>query len=96
VKVIWTLTALGHLESIHEYVRRTSPAYAVVLLERLLSRGTQMASFPHSGRVVPERQREDIREVFETPYRIMYQVTADAVYVLAVIHGRRADLGELP
>jgi plasmid stabilization system protein ParE len=96
VRVVWTLTALGHLESIHQFVARTSPAYAALLLDRILERGAQIGAFPHSGRVVPERQREDIREVFEPPYRLMYQVTADAVYVLAVIHGRRADLGELP
>jgi plasmid stabilization system protein ParE len=37
--------------------------------------------------MVPELQRDDIREVIEPPYRIMYRILADRIDVLTVFHG---------
>ena len=36
--------------------------------------------------MVPELDREDIREVIETPYRIVYRILADRIDVLTVFH----------
>ena len=47
----------------------------------------EVAEFPLSGRMVPEYETRDIREVIESPYRIIYRVTADSIDVLAVVHG---------
>ena len=38
--------------------------------------------------MVPEYQDPDIREVIEGQYRVIYEVTASEIHVLAVIHGR--------
>jgi hypothetical protein len=37
--------------------------------------------------MVPEYQDPDIREVLEGQYRVIYEVTASEIQVLAVIHG---------
>jgi plasmid stabilization system protein ParE len=37
--------------------------------------------------MVPEYQDPDIREVLEGQYRVIYEVTAKEIQVLAVIHG---------
>ena len=37
--------------------------------------------------MVPEYQDPDIREVMEGQYRVIYEVTAREIQVLAVIHG---------
>ncbi|MEA1950673.1 MAG: type II toxin-antitoxin system RelE/ParE family toxin [Planctomycetota bacterium] len=50
-------------------------------------RSEQIAAFPLSGHIVPEYEVDDIREVFERPYRLIYRVTSDRVDVLAVVHG---------
>ncbi len=44
---------------------------------------------PISGRKVPEYEAEDIRELIEKPYRIIYRIKSDQIDVLAVIHGAR-------
>ena len=51
------------------------------------SRSQQIADFPLSGRKVPEYEMEQIREVIEGSYRIIYHIKSDQVDVLAVIHG---------
>jgi plasmid stabilization system protein ParE len=39
--------------------------------------------------MVPELQREDVRELIVPPYRVIYRRTADAVEIAALRHGAR-------
>ena len=86
MKVYWADTALEHLRAIHTYIARNSPQYALRVVDRLTRRSQQIADFPLSGRVVPEFEHGQIREVLEGPYRIIYYIKPDQVDVLAVIH----------
>ncbi len=56
-------------------------------MDRLTRRSQQIAKFPFSGRVVPEFEVPQIRQVLEGPYRIIYYIKPDQIDVLAVIHG---------
>jgi addiction module RelE/StbE family toxin len=87
MKVYWTDTALRHLDAIYGYIARDSPAYAKRMVDRLTGRSKQISEFPLSGRIVPEYQMNQIREVIEGPYRIIYYIKPDQIDVLAVIHG---------
>jgi len=51
--------------------------------------------FPTSGRIVPEFGREDVREIVFGNYRIMYQMVADEVEVIAFVHGARELSSEM-
>jgi hypothetical protein len=44
--------------------------------------------------MVPESGVPDIRELFIRSYRLIYQVTAEHVFILAFVHGAR-DLAAL-
>jgi toxin ParE1/3/4 len=65
MRVHWTNTAIEHLVSIHEYVAHNSQPYADRLVDKLTRRSEQIATFPLSGRMVPEYRNESIREVKE-------------------------------
>jgi toxin ParE1/3/4 len=95
MKVYWTDTAQRHLDAIYGYVARDSPAYAKRMVDRLTGRSQQIAEFPLSGRIVPEYQMNQIREVIEGPYRIIYYIKPDQIDVLAVIHGAQ-DIARWP
>lgn len=86
MKVHWTDTAIEHLQAIHDYIAKDSPQYALRIVDRLTRRSQQIAEFPLSGRVVPEFEVPQIREVLEGPYRIIYYIKPDQVDVLAVVH----------
>lgn len=77
MKVHWTDTAREHLRAIHAYIARNSPPYALRIVDRLTRRSQQIAGFPLSGRVVPEFEHEQIREVLEGPYRLIYYIKPD-------------------
>jgi plasmid stabilization system protein ParE len=87
MKVYWTDTAEGHLDAIYAHIALDSPQYAKRMVDRLTRRSQQIADFPLSGRRVPEYDADQIREVIEGPYRIIYHMKLDQVDVLAVIHG---------
>ncbi len=82
MKVEWTDHALEQLWAIHEYLSRSSPEYAQGVVDRLTSRTRQIRNFPLSGRVVPEYDLPQVREVVEGPYRIIYYIKPDQIDIL--------------
>ncbi|HPD16070.1 MAG TPA: type II toxin-antitoxin system RelE/ParE family toxin [Planctomycetota bacterium] len=89
MKVHWTDTAQAHLDAIRRYIAQDSVEYALRMVDRLTRRSQVIAGFPLSGRTVPEYERDDLREVIEGPYRLIYLIRDDRVDVIAVIHGAR-------
>ena len=89
MRVHWTQNSIDHLVNIYEYIALNSPTYAKRMVDRITRRSEQIADLSLSGRKVPEYQSEDIRELIEKPYRIIYRIKADQIDVLAVIHGAR-------
>ncbi len=87
MKVFWTDTAVKHLSGIYAYIAQNSPQYARRVVYLLTRRSEQISKFPSSGRIVPEFETEQIREVIEGSYRIIYYIKPDQIDVLAVIHG---------
>ncbi len=86
MKVFWTETAVNHLSSIYSYISQNSPQYAQRLVERLTHRSEQIAKFSRSGRIVPEFETKQIREVIEGSYRIFYYIKPDQIDIIAVLH----------
>ena len=77
---------MQHLLAIYAHIARDAPRYGQRMIDRLTARSEQIASFPLSGRMVPEYQAADVREVIERPYRIIYRIKPDQIDVLAVVH----------
>lgn len=92
MRVFWTDAALNQLEAIRDYLEQTSSDYARRVVERLINRSEQLAAFPRSGRMVPEYEIDDVRQVIESSYRIIYLIKENQVEVLAVIHTSRKGL----
>ena len=89
MKLRWTSRARRDLLAISRYIARDDPSAARQWIERLRKRSRKAAATPLAGRVVPEIQRADIREVFVRTYRIVYRVHEDSIDVLTVFEGHR-------
>jgi len=87
MKVHWTENAIDNLVGIYEYIARNSAIYAKRMVDKISRRSEQIADRPFSGRKVPQYDAEDIREIIERPYRIIYRIKSDTIDVLAVLHG---------
>ena len=96
--VIWTERAREDLVEIFRYIAQDNRPAAARWVSRLIERAESAADAPLSGRVVPEVQREDVREVFLKSYRVIYRVAGEDVRVLTVFEGHRrlryADLDD--
>jgi len=92
VRVFWTDVALNQLEAIRDYLSQTSPEYARRVVERLVNRSEQIAVFPRSGRMVPEYEIDEVRQVIESSYRLIYLIREEQVEILAVLHTSRKGL----
>lgn len=97
MKVLWTDAAVAQLETIHDYLAQTSPEYARRIIDRLTKRSIQISAFPFSGRIVPEYELNEVREIIEGLHRIVYLIKEEEsrIEVLAVIHGSREGLNPL-
>jgi len=89
LKIIWSQEALDDIESIATYIEKDSPMYAKSVVQTLFSKVTLLPDFPLIGRVVPEYQDENIRELFVYSYRVIYKISSQAIHIIAVIHGKR-------
>jgi toxin ParE1/3/4 len=87
MKLYWTETARQDLLSIKRYIESDKPTAAKQWVERLRERARSALHAPLAGRKVPELSRDDIRELIEGNYRIVYQVFADRIVVLTVFEG---------
>lgn len=97
MRVVWTAQAQARLTEIHTYIAKDQPLNASRFIDRVTRRGDCIGDHPQAGRIVPEYRQEDLREVFEGAYRIIYRILADRVDVVTVRHGAQllpAEPGE--
>ena len=88
-KLIWTEPALADLEAIYDFIAKDSEYYASSFLEELIQQPEKLIDFPGIGRIVPEADQDDIRELIFQNYRIIYQLDEVKIMILTVIHGKR-------
>jgi len=90
VKIVWTKTALIDLKNIFYYVAKDSKYYATRLVERIIDAVEQLENFPKSGRIVPEKNDETIREIIFGNYRIFYKmVSQNKISILRIHHSAK-------
>lgn len=86
----WTPQAKDDLITIAEYIAQDSQKYARIEIQRLRERARQAAKFPNSGRVVPELQNPQIRELILGNYRIIDTIVDEKdIDILTVHHSAR-------
>jgi toxin ParE1/3/4 len=72
------------------------PETAERLVDGLFAAVARLAQFPLSGRQVPEFQREDLREIIQHGFRIIYRVETKRIAILTVRHSLQLlDEGDL-
>jgi len=90
VKLIWTDQAINDLGDIGDYIAENSEKYAKLTVKKLFERPDILKTFPQAGRIVPEKNDENVRELIEGNYRIIYEiVSADQINILTVYHSAR-------
>ena len=87
--VFWTHNAKRELRAVYDYIAQNSPRYAEGMVDRITRKSQQLEQFPYLGSEVSEYGDVTVRELLESPYRIIYRVREDRVDVVSVVHGAR-------
>ncbi|MCL4706050.1 type II toxin-antitoxin system RelE/ParE family toxin [bacterium] len=97
-RVFFVAEAEQDLLDIYNYVATyDSVGQAEALLQSLEMACYRLATFPRRGRIPPELERIGVleyRETFYKPYRIIYEIMREGVYIHGIFDGRR-ELQEL-
>ncbi|MHB8809357.1 MAG: type II toxin-antitoxin system RelE/ParE family toxin [Desulfobulbaceae bacterium] len=89
MKIVWASVAIDRATEIAGYIARDSPSAAAKWVETLFSKVELLATAPESGRVVPEVNRLDIRELIYGNYRIIYLIEKNRISILTVRHSKQ-------
>ncbi len=91
-KLEWTSNAKNDLLNIVAYIKKDSPSIANDVYQKIKKKARSSNFFPLKGRVVPELQKEGItlyREFIASPWRIIYKVGNETVYIMAILDSRQ-------
>lgn len=88
-QIIWTKKSLKDLQAINDYITLDSAFYAARFISKLIRRVDQLIDLPESGRVVPEKDDNEIRELIEGNYRIVYRLQKENITILRIHNAAR-------
>ena len=89
VRIEWTNPALEDLKEIYDFIKRDSKNFAKLFIEKTYIKIQQLKDFPKIGRIVPEKNDVNIREIIFHNYRIVYRIKEENIEIITVIHGSR-------
>ena len=74
-EIFWTRQAREDLRAIRAYIARDARATASAYVRRLRQSVGRLGEFPFSDEVVSEIGQEEMREIFQGNYRLVYRVS---------------------
>lgn len=91
-KVKWTKHARADIFQIIHRIAVQHPLSAKKIYQRIKILAQKLDHYPMRGRVVPELKEYSIttyQELIHDPWRIIYSIVQDTVYISAIIDSRR-------
>ena len=88
-EVRWTPQALDDLEAVCLFIARDAPPVSAIFAQQAFEATDRLAGFPESGRIVPEMNDPNFREIMFGNYRLIYRLLSGDVDILTVHHGSR-------
>lgn len=97
MKVVWSPLAIDRAYDAAAYIAGDNPEAALRWLDGLFAVTDRLEQLPESGRVVPEINQPEFREVvYRHAYRVIYRVERNQVSILTVRNfAQELDPGEL-
>lgn len=94
VQIKWTFQAKDDLRSIANFMSRDSKNYAKLQVLKIRNRTNILRSQIRIGKIVPEINMENIQELIEGNYRIIYRIVSENQIDILTIHHSSRDLSK--
>ncbi len=89
MKIVWSPLALEKLSEIADYITLDKPTASLNWIETVFEEVEKLATFPESGRVVPELNTDKYRELIIGNYRVIYKQVKSQIHILTVRNFRQ-------
>lgn len=96
MRIDWTPEALSELAAVETWIAQDSAHAAKAMVSRLIERCEQLAVAPRGAPRLPRYERDDLRMLYERPYRIVYQIHADRIEIITLWHYRQNQPHDFP
>jgi toxin ParE1/3/4 len=89
MKIIWSPLAVERASEIAYYIARDNPSAAEKWVAAVFSKVEQLKRAPEIGRMVPEIENKQFREIIYGNYRIIYRIAQKQISILTIRHGKQ-------
>lgn len=86
MNIVWSSEARKSLWAIQKFIAQDSEFYAARMVARIVERVERTALAPSQGHPVHEYPEEPLKEVHESPYRIIYGYSEAELHVVTIVH----------
>lgn len=90
MEVIFTDRFLTRIEECTDYIALDDIPTAIKWPEGVFKHCEQLSAQPESGRVVPEFNRDEIKELIHGNYRLVYELKSNRIDMLTIWHVRQS------
>ena len=89
MRIIWSLLAVDRASEIADYIAQDKPSAAKKWIDTIFSKVEKLKSSPEIGRIVPEINDSQFRELIYGNYHIIYRIETKQISILTIRHGRQ-------
>ncbi len=83
-KIFWSPLAYERLEEIFEFISEDNVSAAQATVKKIIKKVETLSKNEQRGRIVPEANRNEVREIFEGEYRIIYRIEPKTIHILSI------------
>jgi len=87
MKIIWSPLAIDRVTEIADYIAKDKPYSAKNWINTIFLKVKNLELSPEMGRVVPEIDNIQFREIIYGKYRVIYHLENKQISILTVRHG---------
>ena len=89
MRIVWSPLAVDRASEIAGYIAQDKPSAAEKWVNTVFSRVEQLKSSPEIGRIVPEINNDQFRELIYGNYRIIYRIEKKQISILTIRHDKQ-------
>ena len=86
MNIIWSPLAIDKTSEIADYIANDKHSAAKKWVETVFSKVAQLKASPEIGRIVPEINKIQFREILYGNYRIIYRIGKNQISILTIRH----------
>ena len=89
MKIMWSPLAVERASEIVDCISQDKPSAAANWIHTVFSKVDQLRANPEIGRIVPEINEHQFRELIYGNYRIIYHIGIKQISILTIRHGKQ-------